>query len=342
MPHRRLLKKLEMHGIGGNVARWITNWLARRRQRVSLNGKVSSWIDVISGVPQGSVLGPLLFLIFINDIDEGIVSKLWKFADDSKICNKVTNNMEAEIVRSDLNKLFQWSKDWQMLFNIEKCVVIHMGNKNSSFDYKLGGFKIKSTDVERDLGILIHKNGKVSEQCVMAAKKANQILGMIKRNIKWKNKDNIIRLYKALVRPRLEYCVQAWCPYLIKDIELLENVQRRATKMIDGFRYMNYEERLKETGLTTLTKRRRRGDLIETFKLIKGISQVDYNKFFTLSHDSKVRGHTCKLIKNRSRLDIRQKFFSQRVVTSWNQLPEEVVSADSVNSFKNRLDKIHY
>ena len=296
---------------------------------------------MLSGVPQGSVLGPLLFLIYINDIDDRIISKLWKFADDTKICHNIKSERDAEILRNDLRELYKWSEDWQMLFNLDKCVVIHFGTKNEKRTYELGGHNLKSVEQERDLGIIVHCSGKTSEQCNMAASRANQILGMIKRNIKWKDKNSITKLYKALVRPKLEYCVQAWCPQLKKDQEVLEKVQRKATKMIDGFRHKTYEERLSETGLTTLVQRRKRGDLIETFKLIKGITHVDYTHFFKIN-ENMGRGHMYKFVKNRSRLNVRAHFFSQRIVNDWNKLPTDVVNADSVNSFKNRLDAIKF
>ena len=193
---------------------------------MNINGKASNCVNVLSGVPQGSVLGLLLFLIYINDIDDGIISKIWKFADDTKICKNIKNEGDVEILRNDLKQLYKWSEDWQMLFNLDKCVVIHMGNKNQKCLYELGGQNLKSVEQERDLGIIMHNSGKTSEQCTMAANKANQILGMIKRNIKWKDKYIITKLYKTLVRPKLEFCVQAWCPELKKDQEVLERVQR--------------------------------------------------------------------------------------------------------------------
>ena len=236
VPYRRLFSKLRSHGIGGNVADWIEVWLTNRKQKVGLNKNYSDWSSVSSGVPQGSVLGPLLFLIYINDLDEGIISKLGKFADDTKVARGVSNDNEVEILREDLGKIWQWSVDWQMLFNLDKCTVMHLGSKNPECEYKMGNNILKKSRQERDLGVIMDSSGKSTEQCIMAVKKANAVLGMIKRNINFKSKDVIVKLYKALVRPKLEYCIQAWCPYLKKDIDILERVQKRATKMLEGYK----------------------------------------------------------------------------------------------------------
>jgi ribonuclease P/MRP protein subunit RPP40 len=342
VPYRRLFSKLRSHGIGGNVAEWIEAWLTNRKQKVGLDKKYSDWSSVVSGVPQGSVLGPLLFLIYINDLDEGITSKLGKFADDTKVARAVSNNGEVDILREDLCNIFQWSVDWQMSFNLDKCTVMHLGSKNPQCEYKMGNNILKKSKQERDLGVIMDSSGKSTEQCIMAVKKANTILGMIKRNIIFKSKDVIVRLYKALVRPKLEYCIQAWCPYLKKDINILEKVQKRATKMIEGYKNMCYEDRLSNTGLIKLEKRRARGDLIQVFKIIKGIDKVDYRHFFEIAvsdRSHKTRGHNLKIIKVGCKSDIRKHFFSQRVVNAWNGLTQFVVDADTVNSFKNRLDK---
>ena len=339
VPHKRLLNKIKSHGISGDIFRWISTWLENRQQRVSVNGKFSKWRDVKSGVPQGSVLGPLLFLIFINDLDNGIVSKICKFADDTKCGGAVGNDEEVSVLRSDLAKLTEWADTWQMKFNVDKCVVMHFGSQNNKNDYEMDEHKLKKSASERDLGVIICNTGKPSQQCITAARKANSTLGMIKRNIKSRDKDIIVRLYKTLVRPKLEYCVQAWNPFLKKDIEVLEKVQKRATKLISGCRNYNYEERLRYLDLQPLVVRRIRGDMIEVFKLVKGLEQVDSKKFFTLSENPRLRGHEYKLVKFRSRLDIRKYFFSNRIVNNWNSLPRHVVAADSVNTFKARLDK---
>ena len=219
VPHKRLLSKLEAHGIAGNILRWIDSWLSNRRQKVSVEGELSEWAAVKSGVPQGSVLGPLLFLIYINDIDEDIVSKFSKFADDSKVAKIVNNLDDAEILRTDIVRLQNWTHDWQMEFNSDKCKVMHIGRKSLNSEYTLNNTMLKSTEGERDLGVLVDKCFKFSEHCNKVANSANVVIGMIKRTITCRKKDIMVKLYKALVRPKLVYCVQAWCPYLKKDID---------------------------------------------------------------------------------------------------------------------------
>jgi hypothetical protein len=339
VPHVRLSKKILAHGIGGDILGWVQNWLKDRRQKVSINKTYSGWKDVLSGVPQGSVLGPLLFLIYINDLETGVISKLVKFADDTKLGSQVANDQDVEKLREDLNKVFKWSVDWQMMFNTDKCTVMHMGKNNKGAEYKLGAAVIQTSNRERDLGVIIDRTGKSTEQCVLAVKKANSVLGMIKRNINFKSKNVMVRLYKALVRPRLEFCVQAWSPYLRKDIDMLERVQRRATKLIEGYKDFEYEERLERTGLITLEKRRVRGDLIQVFKMLKGFDKTNYQEFFELTNAGRTRGHTLKLNKKCCSGDLRKHFFTQRVINAWNRLPQEVVDADSINCFKNRLDR---
>jgi len=339
VPHKRLVKKLRAHGITGEICRWIENWLRDRRQRVMVGGECSQWVKVRSGVPQGSVLGPILFIIFINDIDDGIMSKLNKFADDCKLGKSISNADDVEVLRQDLGRLSKWASEWQMEFNVDKCSVLHMGRTNALNTYEISSKQLKVSQTERDLGVLVDSNMKFIEQCNSAVNSANAVLGMIKRTITCKNKNVITCLYKSLVRPKLEYCVQTWRPYLKKDIEKLEKIQRRATKMIRECRYFNYSDRLKYTGLTTLEARRDRGDMIECFKFLRGYNKTDAETFFRLSGQQRTRGHGYKLEKKRSKLDIRKFFFSQRVVNEWNNLPAYVVEADSVNNFKNRYDE---
>ena len=338
VPHQRLLLKLKAHGIGDSITDWIEQWLTDRRQRVVVDGEVSNWKSVLSGVPQGSVLGPILFLIYINDLDESITSNVLKFADDTKLFRKVNTDGDKQHLQNDLDRLVKWSEKWQMLFNFGKCKCLHTGHGNLNVNYKMGATVLGTTVKEKDLGVTISADMKVSEQCGIAASKGNQILGLIRRNITYKGKKLIIPLYKAIVRPHLEYCIQAWRPYRKKDIDTLERIQRRATKMIPELRDLSYEERLKECGLTTLETRRLRGDQIEVFKILNGYENIDRNMFFSLKKDSRTRGHEVKLVKDQCRLDIRKHSFSQRTINDWNKLSTDCVTASSVNMFKNKVD----
>ena len=338
VPHQRLLLKLKAHGIGNSMINWIEKWLIDRRQRVVVDGEVSNWKSVLSGVPQGSVLGPILFLIYINDLDDDITSKVLKFADDTKVFRKIKSDADRQHLQDDLNKLIEWSEKWQMLFNFGKCKCLHTGHGNENAQYTMGGTVLNTTVKEKDLGLTISADMKVSEQCGIAAAKANQILGLIRRNIVYKEKELIIPLYKTIVRPHLEYCIQAWRPYRKKDIDMLERVQRRATKMIPKLRNISYEMRLKECGLTTLETRRLRGDQIEVFKILNGYENIDRNIFFTVKEGRRTRGHGVALAKKQCRLDIRKFSFSQRIVNEWNKLSADCVGARSVNMFKNKID----
>lgn len=210
-------------------------------------------------------------------------------------------------MQDDLNKLYQWSVDWQMLFNVDKYKVMHFGYNNKGAIYKLGGKNLETVTEERDLGVVVHQSLKSSCQCVKAVKSANATLGMICRTFLYKNSTSLLQLYKSLVRPKLEYCIQVWRPYLRRDIDLIEKVQKRATKMIIGDAEVGYEDRLKLLKLTSLETRRLRGDLIQVFKILKGIDNIDCNIYFVKSHTG-LRGHSLKLYKQSSRLDIRKYF----------------------------------
>jgi hypothetical protein len=191
VPHCRLGKKLETHGIDGNVRNWIINWLRHRIQRVCVDGECSDWEEVSSGVPQGSVLGPVLFLIYINDLDEGIISKIGKFADDSKLGKSINSAADVSLLANDLSTLVEWSNQWQMTFNVEKCAVMHLGKNNNQHQYRLGDNILKGSVNERDLGVIVDRTMKFSEQANSVVTKANATLGMIRRTITYKNKDII-------------------------------------------------------------------------------------------------------------------------------------------------------
>ena len=194
VPHRRLISKLLSHGIKGKVCAWITEWLRGRRQRVCLRGSLSDWLAVLSGVPQGSVLGPILFLIFINDLDYGIKNYILKFADDTKIFGSILNRSDFCQLQDDINSLVKWSEDWQMLFNIGKCKVMHFGRANQSYDYHMSNSKLEVVTEEKDLGVWISQDLKVSHHCLQAYSKASKLLGVLNRTVKCKDTENLLFL----------------------------------------------------------------------------------------------------------------------------------------------------
>ena len=224
-----------------------------------------------------------------------------------------------------------------MSSNADKCKVMHIGHNNAEYVYKLNDVEITATEAEKYHGVWTSNDLKSGLHCSNAAKKANQVLGLIKRTIAQKSKDIILPLYKSLIRPHLDYCVPVWRPHLKKDITLLENVQRRATKLIAGLEKLDYMERLKRLRLTTLETRFLRADMLETFKIFKGFDRLDPKEFFCINTRVS-RSHNFKLFKNHSALDIRKYSFSQRVVNEWNRLPSHIVNIESINAFKNGLD----
>ena len=339
VPLGRLMVKLHQLGIRGRCAEWINAWLHDRSQRVVVNGIFSSWKKVTSGVPQGSVLGPILFLIFINDIDNSLFSCISKFADDTKLYRKVNDEKDVSLLQKDLDRLFSWSQTWLMSFNADKCKVLHFGSKNSGYDYTMNGSTLSNVTLEKDLGVVITSDLKPTQQCAAAAARANRVLGLIKRHFNSFSKEIVVNLYKQLVRPHLDYAVQAWSPFYEKDKFLLEQVQRRATRLITELRDVPYHDRLKRLGLTTLELRRIRGDMLQVYKFLSGRDPLLNCSYLKVCTNSRVRGHCKKLVKCFSRLDIRKFSFSQRVVNEWNSLPEWVVNSSSVHHFKVNIDK---
>ena len=204
-----------------------------------------------------------------------ILIAVLKFADDANIFSEVSSLDKVANVQSDVDKLYKWSEDWQMMLNAQKCKCLHIGYKNTYVNYSMGGVEVTNSSCERDLGVVIDESLNYNRQCAKAVLSAYKIMGIINRTYSCKSKDNILNLYKSLVQPHLEYCCEAWRPCLQKDVDSIEKVQRGMTRMIPELSQLNYEERLCRTNLLSLEMRRLRADLIEVFKIVKGIDNVD-------------------------------------------------------------------
>ncbi len=201
VPYMRLLTKLKAHGMTGNIHKRIEDWLSERKQRVVINGISSGWRGVKSGVAQGSVVGPVLFLIYVNDLDDGLTCKVSKFAEDTKIASKVISTLDKEFLQRDLDKLSNWAHEWQMKFNVEKCKVMHIAINNDNVKYLMNGVELSVTNTETDLRIMISDALKPCSQCSKVVKTANKIVGFIGRTFKHKSEKVILTLYSDISTP---------------------------------------------------------------------------------------------------------------------------------------------
>ena len=243
-----------------------------------------------------------------------------------------------------------------MLFNADKCHIIHLGRTNPNFPYYINGAGLRVVEEEKDLGVLIHKSCTPSSQVAKAAKKANSVLGQLIRAVSYRDKFTYIKLYKEYVRPHLEYAVQTWSPWLQRDIDLLEDVQKRAVRAVSVITG-SYSEKLSILNLPSLSTRRERGDMIQTFKIITQIDNVDPTNYFKFSanqhnhatrqgafigaplpHEDNVPIPTSNLVVQNGNLALRRNFFTHRVVNKWNNLDQSVKTAASLNEFKNKYD----
>ena len=207
-------------------------------------------------------LGPILFIIYINDLPNHVSCNIKMFSDDAKIYSSVRSESEAEKIQEHLEKLQEWSDTWLLRFNAGKCKTMHIGSGNPNCDYHMGETTLDGTEEEKDLGVYITSDFKSSTHSSKAATKWMNCLRVVRRSFKYIDADSFQILYKTYIRPHLEYCVQAWCPWLEKDKQALERVQRRATKLVPALKNLPYEERLQGLNLYSLEKRRERGDLI--------------------------------------------------------------------------------
>ena len=338
VPHKRLLQKMKSLGITGSTLNWVKAFLTGRRQQVCVDGEYSQWGGVKSGIPQGSVLGPILFILFINDMPDVCTSVCQLFADDAKIYRKVSTQAECDALQDDIKSLHDWSTTWQLLFNLDKCKVLHIGRNNMRNEYRMNGKLLEAITEEKDLGVLIDNELKFHKQTAAAVKKANSVLGVIKRTFAKRDEKTFPLLYKTLVRPHLEYGNVVWGPLYQEDIKAVEKVQRRATKIVPGLGNMSYTDRLHHLKLPSLTHRRRRGDMIYTYKILTGKMDVRRDDFFKISNLA-TRGHNLKLCKQRAMKFTTRTAFSNRIINDWNALPSYVVEADTVNEFKSSLDE---
>ena len=341
----KLSHKLSNYGISGNLLNWLSAFLSDRVQAVKVNGKISDYISVKSGVPQGSVLGPVLFLVYVNDLVDlfgpGLTVKM--FADDVKIYAIINDVHDTVAFQAGLDALNAWSNDWQLPISLNKCSVLHLGRNNIDHVYQLNGVCLPDVKEVTDLGLKIDSNLRFIKHYRLISNKAQQRASLILRTFRSRDPGLLFKAFVVYVRPLLEYCSPVWAPVYVTDIDIIERVQRRFTKRLNGFWYLNYFERLFMLGnVETLELRRLKSDLTMIFKIVHKLVAIDFDEFFVLSNYSCTRGHNFKLNKPKCNKNARYFSFACRCIDVWNSLPLNVVSAVSINGFKSSISKIDF
>ena len=344
VPHRRLLSKLKSYGFTEIMIKWIEAFTTGRTQQVRIDGVLSEEKTVISGVPQGSVLGPFLFLIYVNDMPEAVRSRLFLFADDNKVYKVIRKAaQDRAMLQEDLDALYAWSKKWLMRIHPEKLFGMEIGADRElpEYEYTVGPMMVRTSKQEKDIGIEIDDKLSFTDHINIQVKKANSKAGWLRRGFQFLTPKMFTPLYMQVVRSNLEYAVPVWNPFLKTQVDKIESVQERATKMLPGMNKKPYEERLKMLKLPTLKYRRLRGDMINTYKMLNGFHerQICPAMKMTIDITGRPGRNSLALYQDRCNTNIRKYSFSQRIVAIWNTLPDQVIQAPSVDSFKGRLDK---
>ena len=341
--HKRLLWKVEqIGGIGGKLLKWMKSYLTDRKMKTSIRGVSSNWAYVESGVPQGSVLAPLMFLIYVNDLPDGVSSYMNMFADDAKIMRQVRNLEDCQELQKDLDKLNDWSAKWLMEFNAKKCHVMEMGRSihRPHAGYSLGGTELQKSESEKDLGIKIKNNLSPEDHINKIVGEGLAMVSNIRTTFSHLSEPLVIKIIETIVRPKLEYAQVVWAPHLKKHIRKIERVQRAATKLVPNLQDKDYQERLQALKLPSLEERRKRGDMIQLFKCVNQIDKIDREDYIEMDLNGRTRGgHELKLRLPGSVTDVKKYSFPARAIHDWNKLPREVVRAGSIQNFKEKYDK---
>ena len=286
VPHCRLLSKLSSYGIQNQTYRWTTSWLTNRKQRVTVDGVASKWVPVKSGVPQGTVLGPLMFLIYINDIGENVFSTLKLFADDCILYRTISTPSDCHKLQEDLNNVYQWSKLWQMNFNINKCVVLKCYKSASPITahYHLNNHILECVKEHSYLGVILDQTMSFSPHVNNIVSKASKILNFVKQNLYKCSPLIKATAYISLVRPILEYASSAWDPHLLKDIYSIDQIQCRAARWVlqNYNRYSSVTSMQQQLNWSTLQQRQQRSRLVLFIKLCKIPSPLRFHTIIQL------------------------------------------------------------
>jgi Reverse transcriptase (RNA-dependent DNA polymerase)/Endonuclease-reverse transcriptase len=343
--HEKLLYRLQNFGISGNLLLWLRNYLSDRTHQTRVGGSLSDFVKLLSGAIQGSGIGPLFFICFIDELAKVIDScdiKVKLFADDVKMYVSVVNNCDHGRLQNALNCLANWAAQWQLTVSINKCYIFNVGRPFHQFTFHISNMQLAEVDFCRDLGVLLSCNLSpelhINDIVAKAHIRANAIL----RCFSSRDSDLLVRAFKVYVRPLLEYNSVVWSPHLIKHIVHVEQVQRRFTKRLLHGSNLSYIERLNVLKLESLELRRIYFDLLLCYKIFFGLVDVSRDDFFQVNVNSATRGHPYKLFKPYSGNTLRKSFFCIRVVDYWNFLPCDIVDFSSIRKFNTSIALVDF
>ena len=338
VPHNRLLLKLDNYGIRGNLLTWISNFLKYRSQRVVVGGEHSAWTDVVSGVPQGTVLGPLLFLAYINDLPQNLNSEVRLFADDCVIYHEIHSEHDHTLLQNDLITLEKWQFDWQMTFNVKKCFIMRITHTRNPkiFAYKLGNHLLQETTSHPYLGITISNNLSWSTHINNITSSANRSLGFIKRNLYSCSKPTKQTAYFALVRPLLEYSNSVWDPHQKELINKIENVQKKAARFTTNTydKTTSITQLIKDLNWDTLQNRRTANRLTILHKARQDQLALPVKTLLQPSMRQSRYTHPDSYQIITSTKNCHKYSYFPRTVIDWNRLPHSIIQIQDSSSFK--------
>ena len=346
VPYQRLLHKLDHYGVRNSTLRWIESYLSHRKQSVLLDGTRSTEADVLSGVPQGTVLGPLLFLAFINDLPEMTKhSDARLFADDCLLYRHISSQQDSALLQQYLTALEGWETTWQMQFHPQKCTVIRINSNRRRIintNYQIHGHTLEVVDSSKYLGVTISEDLTWRKHIDDTVNKANKTLGFVRQNLSDCSTSVKTAAYTTMVRPRLEYSSTVWDPHHNKEIHSLEQVQRRAARFV----HRNYSERtpgcvtnmVQSLGWESLQHRRYINRIIMLFKIQHGI--IDISPYFIQPNDHRTRGSQ-RLRQLQATNEAYRNSFYPRTISDWNRLPTHVTDLQTLQGFRVALASLY-
>ena len=329
-------------GISGNLGMWISTFLMGRTQSVKIDGIVSEKIEILSGVPQGSVLGPILFLIYIADIGSKSKSKAYIYVDDSKVLSSIRGEEDVEFFQNDLENYYYWAKSNNMSFNDTKFVVLRYGKdasikENTSYFTDGMGWIIEEKETHKDLGILMSSSGKFSDHINEVTKKVKKKISWICRTFVSRDLEVMRRLYVTQVRPLIDYCAQVWAPCEGPELDRVERLLYNYTKLSPSIRHLPYSERLKAMSLMSVQRRFDRYRVIYVRKCLLGL--VPSCGIRIIHNEDHRNGLMVKSMDKRKMLNLRSQSFISRGPDLFNSLPKDLRTLmGSMDTFKKNLD----